>query len=91
MSTIQVKHDDIIKKLETVKQALATLHLPNPNQQVFGKNKLDFTDRFKTQETAIATDIASYIEIVAKNVEDTRSNVDSFKQQDEAIGNSIPK
>ncbi|WP_348981326.1 DUF5344 family protein [Bacillus sp. DNRA2] len=39
----------------------------------------------------MSSDIVSYIEIVSKNIEDTRSNVDSIKQQDEAIANSTPK
>ncbi|WP_147534936.1 YwqI/YxiC family protein [Bacillus marasmi] len=91
MSTIQVKHNEVMKRLTKVKEALAALNLPNPNEQVLGNNKLDFTDLWTSRETAIASDIAAYIEIVAKNIEDTRSNVDSIKQQDEAIANCTPK
>lgn len=91
MSTIQVKHDDIIRRLAKVKDALGTLHLPNSNQQALGKNRLNFTDLWKTREADIASDIAAYIEKVARNIADTRSNVDSIKQQDEAIANSMTK
>ncbi|WP_147533664.1 YwqI/YxiC family protein [Bacillus marasmi] len=91
MSTIQVKHDEVMKRLTKVKEALAALTLPNPNEQVLGNNKLNFTDQWKTRESTISSDIASYIEIVAKNIEDTRSNVGSIKQQDEAIANGTPK
>ncbi|MEW8987224.1 MAG: DUF5344 family protein [Bacillus sp. (in: firmicutes)] len=58
---------------------------------VLGNNHLDFTERWSSRETAIASDIAAYIERVTKNIEDTRSNVDSIKQQDEAIANGTPK
>lgn len=91
MSTIQVKHDDIIRRLAKVKDALGALQLPNPNQQTLGKNQLDFTEQWKTREAGIASDVAAYIEIVAKNIEDTCSSVDSIKQQDEAIANSMTK
>ncbi|WP_147535942.1 YwqI/YxiC family protein [Bacillus marasmi] len=91
MSTIQVKHDEVMKRLTKVKEALSALNLLNPNEQLLGNNKLDFTDRWTSRETTIAFDIASYIEIVAQNIEDTRSNVDSIKQQDEAIANGTPK
>ncbi|WP_248278530.1 YwqI/YxiC family protein [Bacillus sp. DNRA2] len=41
MNTIQLKHDEVMKRLTKVKEALAALALPNPNQQVLGNNKLD--------------------------------------------------
>ncbi|WP_147534926.1 YwqI/YxiC family protein [Bacillus marasmi] len=91
MSTIQVKHDEVMKRLTKVKEALAALVLPNSNEQVLGNNKLDFTDQWKTREKTISSDIASYIEIVVKNIVDTQSNVNSIKQQDEAIANGTPK
>ncbi|WP_147534941.1 YwqI/YxiC family protein [Bacillus marasmi] len=91
MNTIQLKHDEVMKRLTKVKEALAALALPNPNEQVLGNNKLDFADQWTSRETAIASNFASYIEIVSKNIEDTRSNVSSIKQQDEAIANGTPK
>lgn len=91
MGTIQVKHDDIIKKLAKVKDALSALQLATPNLQSLGNNSLDFSEQWKTREASIASDISEYIEVVAKNIEDTRSSVDSIQQQDEAIANSYTK
>lgn len=91
MGTIQVKHNDIIKKLAKVNDALSALQFSNPNLQSLGNNSLDFTEQWKTREESIASDISNYINIVAKNIEDTRSNVDSIQQQDEAIANNYTK
>jgi hypothetical protein len=78
-------------KLAKVKNSLDALHLPSPNYQSLGKNILDYAEHWKIRETAITRGLETYIQIVAKNIEDTRSNVDSIQQLDEAIANSLTK
>ncbi len=86
MSTIQVKHAEIMGKLSKVKTVLSSLDLPHQNDQTLGKNKLDFSEQWKNREAAITANFAEYIKNVSKNIEDTLLAVESIKKQDEEIG-----
>lgn len=50
-----------------------------------GRNLLDFTTYFLEREERIHQFINDYVQIVGKNIEDTKANVRSLKDQDEAI------
>ncbi|MCY8552747.1 YwqI/YxiC family protein, partial [Bacillus haynesii] len=49
MTTIKLKHEAVIKKLEAVREALDALDLPNPPQAA-GKNKLTYTTKCHERE-----------------------------------------
>ncbi|TYS09995.1 hypothetical protein FZC70_08210 [Bacillus subtilis] len=84
MSEIKLKYDTVIKTLETVKNALADVSIGAAGSN--GKNNLEYTKKYHERETSIKTMLGDYKKAVQKNIEDTKDNVDSLKEQDEAIG-----
>lgn len=85
MTTIKLKHEAVMTQLDNVKRALDAIECPAPSDSSLGKNQLDFTSQWLERERDIHNMMLRYIEIVHKNVEDTRANVDLLKKQDEAI------
>lgn len=49
------------------------------------ENSLDYTKKYHEREENIKTMLGDYKKAVQKNIEDTKDNVDSLKEQDEAI------
>nr|MDH3164171.1 YwqI/YxiC family protein [Bacillus licheniformis] len=84
MTTIKLKHETVIKKLEAVRAAIDALDLPNP-PKVAGKNKLTYTTKCHEREQNIHQMVADYKKAVHKNIKDTKENVDLLKEQDKAI------
>ncbi|MEG7379490.1 YwqI/YxiC family protein [Bacillus subtilis] len=84
MSEIKLKYDTVIKTLETVKNALAGVSIGAAGSN--GKNNLEYTKKYHEREASIKTMLGDYKKAVQKNIEDTKDNVDSLKEQDEAIG-----
>ncbi|KAB7705325.1 hypothetical protein F9802_14585 [Bacillus aerolatus] len=87
MGTIKLDHSAVVEQLEKVKTALNNIVLPEPSVESLGQNELDYTTKWKEREANIHKNILQYIEVVTKNIEDTRANVDLLKEQDEAIVN----
>jgi hypothetical protein len=85
MTQIKLNHAEMMKQLDEIKRALDALVLEGPAD--VGQNKLDFTQKWQEREEMIHQFVSQYVTIVQKNVEDTRANVDSLKEQDEAIVN----
>jgi hypothetical protein len=85
MTQIKLNHAEMMKQLDEIKRALDALVLEGPAN--VGQNKLDFTQKWQEREEMIHQFVSQYVTIVQKNVEDTRANVDSLKEQDEAIVN----
>lgn len=83
MTTIKLKHDIVIKKLDTVKQALEAIQLEELGS--FGKNKLSYTTKCHSREKAIHKMIDEYKKAVEKNIKDVKGNVDLLKEQDKAM------
>ncbi|QHZ45189.1 MULTISPECIES: YwqI/YxiC family protein [Bacillus] len=83
--TIKLNHAAVMKQLDQVKSALDSLSLKGPSAGDLGQNNLDFTKKWLEREGTIHDMIKQYKEAVDKNIEDTRSNVDSLKEQDQAI------
>jgi hypothetical protein len=83
MTQIKLNHAEMMKQLDEIKRALDALVLDGPEDA--GQNKLDFTGKWQKREEMIHQFVSQYVTIVQKNVEDTRANVDSLKEQDEAI------
>ncbi|MBD1379640.1 YwqI/YxiC family protein [Metabacillus arenae] len=83
MGTIKLNHGQVMQQLDDVKRALDTLNLPAPG--ALGQNKLNFTDGWLSREANLQKMVSEYMKVVQKNVEDTRSNVTSLKEQDEAV------
>jgi predicted secreted protein len=85
MVTIKLNYEAVMKELKEANSSLANVNLPTPNSGDLGKNRLDFTSSFLEREARIHQLINQYVQVVAKNIEDTKANVRSLKEQDEAI------
>lgn len=85
MAEIKLDHAQVTAQLNNVKSALLALKLPSPSPGAIGQNMLDFTDKWLEREEQIHKLLEMYITAVQKNVDDTQSNIDSLKKQDEAI------
>ncbi|MBM7605175.1 hypothetical protein JOC75_003198 [Metabacillus crassostreae] len=85
MVTIKLNYQAVIKDLNEAKAALHHVKLATPSSGDLGKNKLDYTSYFLEREARIHQLINEYVSIVEKNLEDTKVNVRSLKEQDEAI------
>lgn len=83
MTQIKLNHAEMMKQLDEIKRALDALVLEGPDD--VSQNKFDFTQKWQEREEMIHQFVSQYVTIVQKNVEDTRANADSLKEQDEAI------
>ncbi|MBP3041623.1 YwqI/YxiC family protein [Bacillaceae bacterium Marseille-Q3522] len=85
MNTIKMYHSELMGQLKIAEQALHHVELPHFPSDQLGKNQLSFTEKWLEREDFLVKMIAEYLEIVDKNLEDTRANIDLIKKQDEAI------
>lgn len=85
---IKLNYSEVITKLEEAKNAVQHLTLPEPSSGQLGRNKMNFTDAWTSREQNLQSLLKEYITVVQKNLEDTKGNVDSLKEQDEAITRS---
>ncbi|MGM7723470.1 YwqI/YxiC family protein [Metabacillus sp. Hm71] len=85
MVTIKLNYEAVMRELDEVKSALANVKIAPPEAGSLGQNRLDFTTYWLEREARIHQLINEYVEVVEKNVEDTKANVRSLKEQDEAI------
>ncbi|MBZ5750034.1 MULTISPECIES: YwqI/YxiC family protein [Metabacillus] len=85
MVEIKLNYDAVMKELNEVKSALANVTIATSQSSSLGENRLDFTTYWLEREARIHQLINEYVEVVEKNVEDTKANVRSLKEQDEAI------
>jgi hypothetical protein len=85
MVEIKLNYDAVMKELNEVKSALANTTIALPQSSSLGQNRLDFTTYWLEREARIHQLINEYVAVVEKNVEDTKANVRSLKEQDEAI------
>ncbi|ALC83158.1 MULTISPECIES: YwqI/YxiC family protein [Bacillus] len=85
MTTIQLRSKEVLAKLNEIKNEIDALSLKGPSMSSLGDNKLDFTAKWRERETNIHELVSQYKEAVLKNLEDTRDNVNTLKEQDEAI------
>ncbi|MBU5465787.1 YwqI/YxiC family protein [Virgibacillus sp. MSJ-26] len=84
-SEIKLDYEHVISTLENAEQALPPLFLSNVYEGINGANKLEFIEQWLEREEGIRELLNQYIEIVEKNIEDTKANVKTIKEQDEAI------
>ncbi len=85
---IKLHYSEVIAKLEKAKNAVQHLTLPEPSSGQLGRNKLNYTDAWINREQNLQSLLKDYMTVVQKNLEDTKANVDSLKEQDEAITRS---
>jgi len=88
MVTIKLNYEAVTKELNEAESALSSVKLTVPASGDIGRNFLDFTTYFLEREERIHQFINDYVQIVGKNIEDTKANVRSLKDQDEAITRS---
>ncbi|WP_273129697.1 YwqI/YxiC family protein [Bacillus weihaiensis] len=85
MVTIKLNYGTVVKELNEAKSALQSINLRSPRSKEMGKNKLDYTSYFLEREAQIHQLLSEYVSIVEKNIDDTKVNVRSLKEQDEAV------
>jgi len=85
MVTIKLNYEAVVKEINEADSALSSVKLTVPVSSDMGKNRLDFTAYFLEREKRIHQFMNDYVQIVGKNLEDTKANVRSLKEQDEAI------
>ncbi|MBM7647491.1 hypothetical protein JOC78_000412 [Bacillus ectoiniformans] len=83
MAEIKLKHAAVIDQLNKVRSKLEAVVIPAPPS--VGANQMDYTSAWTEREEAIHQMVNQYKEIVSKNLEDTKANVDLLKDQDEAM------
>lgn len=83
MTEIKLKYGAVMKQLESVSSALEAVSIGNEGSN--GKNKLDYTSKYHSREAKLVSMISEYKQAVHKNIADVKDNVDSLKEQDEAI------
>lgn len=85
MQTIKLQFHDVIQQLSETQRALDALNLPAPSAGALGKNELQFTKEWLEREENLHKMILEYMNVVTKNIEDTKANIEILKHQDEAI------
>jgi hypothetical protein len=85
MGTIKLNYVTVMKSLNDARYALETVNIQAPSSGSLGQNKLDFTERWLDREANIQKMVQQYVNVVQKNLEDTRANVELLKEQDEAM------
>ncbi|XQY91806.1 YwqI/YxiC family protein [Metabacillus sp. HB246100] len=85
MVTIKLNYGTVVKEFNEAKSALQSINLRSPSSKEMGKNKLDYTRYFLEREAQIHQLLSEYVSIVEKNIDDTKVNVRSLKEQDEAV------
>ncbi|MTH55065.1 hypothetical protein GKZ89_16800 [Bacillus mangrovi] len=88
MTTIKLDHNTVMSQLEEMERALKEVVIEPFDAASLGDLKLAFTELLLQREESIHVMAREYIEAVSKNIEDTKANVTSLKEQDEAITHS---
>lgn len=84
-SEIKLNYEHVISTLENAEQALPPLFISNVFEGINGQNKLQFIEAWLEREEVIRNMLKEYVSIVEKNIVDTKDNVKTIKEQDEAI------
>ncbi|MBU5594935.1 YwqI/YxiC family protein [Amphibacillus sp. MSJ-3] len=85
MVTIQLNHQHVIAKIEQAKSQIDSFKIKIPPQVKQSDNHLNFVNDFRDREVEINQLVNTYLEVVMKNLEDTKANVNLIQQQDHAI------
>ncbi|MCY7673913.1 YwqI/YxiC family protein [Bacillus safensis] len=84
MGQIKLNYQTVIDKLDEVSQAVESLAMKKAADKA-GENSLEFVTKWTAREAEVSEMVSSFKEALIKNVQDTRSNVKTLKEQDEAI------
>lgn len=82
---IKLDYDQVINTLEKAEQALPPLFMTNVFGGINGQNKMAFIEEWLEREESIRELLKQYAGIVKKNIADTKDNVKTIKDQDEAM------
>ncbi|WP_079708995.1 YwqI/YxiC family protein [Paraliobacillus ryukyuensis] len=82
---IKLHFQTVMTQLEQAKTYLAQLELPKPTD-TYGRNELLFTEEWLEREALIHDFLLQYMDVVEKNLADTKENIRMLKEQDEVIG-----
>lgn len=85
MTVIKLDYETVIQTLEEIDRVIGKLSLPSLSPDTLGQNQLNFTTQWLLREETIHTLVTQYKEVVLKNVDDTKANVDLLKEQDETM------
>ncbi|MFS0653913.1 YwqI/YxiC family protein [Bacillus sp. 179-C3.3 HS] len=84
MTQIKLNYKTVMEKLDEVSTAVDALTMKKAADKA-GQNNLDFVTEWTSREDKINNMVADFKKALTKNVSDTRSNVKTLKEQDEAI------
>ncbi|MDR0124085.1 YwqI/YxiC family protein [Bacillus zhangzhouensis] len=84
MGQIKLNYQTVMDKLDEVSQAVEALTMKKAVDKA-GENSLEFVTKWTAREAEVSEMVSSFKEALIKNVQDTRSNVKTLKEQDEAI------
>ncbi|MFJ5964135.1 YwqI/YxiC family protein [Bacillus sp. NPDC093026] len=84
MGQIKLNNQLVMGKLDEVSQAVEALMMKKASDKV-GENSLEFVSKWTVREAKINEMVSAFKKALIKNVQDTRSNVKTLKEQDEAI------
>ncbi|MDM5299900.1 YwqI/YxiC family protein [Bacillus pumilus] len=84
MGQIKLNYQTVTEKLDEVSKAVEAITMKKAADKA-GENSLKFVTKWTTREAEINEMVSSFKEALTKNVQDTRSNVKTLKDQDEAI------
>lgn len=84
MGQIKLNYQTVMDQLDEVSQAVEALAMKKAADKV-GENSLEFVTKWTAREAEVSEMVSSFKEALIKNVQDTRSNVKTLKEQDEAI------
>lgn len=84
MGQIKLNYQTVMDKLDEVSQAVESLAMKKAADKA-GENSLEFVTKWTAREAEVSEMVSSFKEALIKNVQDTRSNVKTLKEQDEAI------
>lgn|SRR5699024_1741815 len=82
---IKLDYEHVISTLESANQALSPLFMTQVFEGINGQNKMEFIEAWLLREEIIRELLNQYVQIVEKNITDTKDNVKTIKEQDEAI------
>ncbi|MEH3001180.1 YwqI/YxiC family protein [Bacillus pumilus] len=84
MGQIKLNYQTVMNQLDEVSQAVEDLMMKKAADKA-GENSLEFVTKWTAREAEVNEMVSNFKEALIKNVQDTRSNVKTLKEQDEAI------
>nr|MDF9460303.1 YwqI/YxiC family protein [Bacillus pumilus] len=84
MGQIKLNYQTVMNQLDEVSQAVEALMMKKARDKA-GENSLEFVTKWTAREAEVNEMVSNFKEALIKNVQDTRSNVKTLKEQDEAI------